>query len=63
MADDALETVKLLFRLAQITMSDEELETLAKSYPTMRAQADALYSEEFRQEGPALTFDPQAAYA
>lgn len=63
MAEDALGTVKLLFGLAQITMSDEELERFARSYPTLRAQADGLYREDFRQEAPALAFDPQAAFS
>lgn len=63
MPEDVRETVKLLFDLAQITMSEEELERFAWSYPTLRAQADALYGEQFRQEAPALAFDARAAFA
>lgn len=63
MPEDARQTVKLLFDLAAITMSDEELERFARSYPTLRAQADALYREEFRQEAPALAFDARTAFA
>lgn len=62
MAEDALETVKLLFGLAQITMSDEELDRFARVYPTLRAQTDGLYREEFRQEAPAPVFDAAAAF-
>jgi hypothetical protein len=63
MPEDATEAVKLLFDLAQITMSSEELERFARTYPTLRAQADALYREEFRSEAPALAFDARAAFA
>lgn len=63
MSRDSLATVKLLFELAQIAMSDEEMEAFARTYPTARDQADALYREEFGPASPALAFDPMTAYA
>ena len=62
MADDDLHTVKVLFDQAQITMSDEELERFGQTYRSLRAQADALYREDLREEIPALAFDPMDAY-
>jgi hypothetical protein len=62
MADDDLQTVKVLFDQAQITMSDEELERFGRSYRSWRTQVDALYREDLRQEMPALAFDPMNAY-
>lgn len=63
MSGEDTTTVKTLFDLAQLTMSDEELATFARNYPTMRAQADALYRDEFVPESPALAFDPLEAYS
>lgn len=62
MADEDLDTVRVLFDQAQITMSDEELMRFSRNYRSLRAQADALYREDLHQETPALTFDPLNAY-
>jgi Asp-tRNA(Asn)/Glu-tRNA(Gln) amidotransferase C subunit len=63
MPSDDLTTVKRLFELAHITMSEEEYDQFARNYATLRAQADALYREDLRQEAPALAFDPLHEYA
>jgi Asp-tRNA(Asn)/Glu-tRNA(Gln) amidotransferase C subunit len=63
MADHDLTVVKMLFDLAHLTMSDDELERFAQNYATLRAQADALYREDLRPEAPALAFDPLREYA
>jgi len=60
--EDATTIVKLLFHLAGISMSDEELESFAGSYPAIRASADALYREEFSAESPAMPFNPLSSY-
>lgn len=62
MPDDSLPIVKVLFDVAQITMSNEELEQFGRTYSWLRAQADALYREDLRQEEPSLSFDPLKAY-
>jgi hypothetical protein len=62
-ADDDLQTVRVLFDQAQITMSDEELERFGRTYRSLRAQADALYRSELFDEAPALAFDPLNAYS
>lgn len=61
--EDPTTTVKTLFDLAGVSMSDKELERFARSYPTIRAQADALYRDEFNSESPMLTFNPLDTYA
>jgi hypothetical protein len=63
MPADDLTTVKMLFDLAHITMSEDEYERFGRTYGSLRAQTDALYREEFRQEAPALSFDPLSEYA
>jgi hypothetical protein len=50
--------VKVLLDMAHLTVSDEELEGLARSYAVVRAQADGLYLPELQYEWPAMTFDP-----
>lgn len=58
-----LAIVKTLFDLAHITMADDELAGLARSFPAIRAQADSLYRDEFQSESPVLVFDPAAPYS
>ena len=56
--DDASTAVRVLLDAARITMSDEEFARLVAGYPTIRAQTDALYREELRNESPAVSYDP-----
>ena len=56
--DEVHVTVRSLLAAAGLTMSDEEFAGLVRVYPDLRAQADALYEIEFRDELPALVFDP-----
>ena len=56
-------TVRALLDAASLTVSDDEFERFVAVYPTLRAQADGLYLEEFRDEDPAIGFDPAAPYA
>lgn len=61
MTTDATTTVKALLDAAGLTVSDEEFERFVAVYPTLRAQADALYLRELDAEDPALSFDPTVA--
>jgi hypothetical protein len=63
MASDDLKVVQTLFDVAHLTMSDDELERFARNYGLLRAQANALYREDFRPEAPALAFDPLSQYS
>jgi hypothetical protein len=62
--DDADPTtvVRSLLGAARLTVSADELAGFATMYPTLRAQADALYSPAFEPEAPALHFDPTVGY-
>lgn len=53
-------TVKALLDAAGLEVSDEEFLRFANVYPTIRAQADALYLRELDGEDPALSYDPTA---
>ena len=59
---DTVTTVKALLGVAQLTVSAEEFDRFVASYPTLRAQADALYRSDLRSEAPALAYDPLADY-
>ncbi|MBO0693407.1 MAG: hypothetical protein J2P58_10965 [Acidimicrobiaceae bacterium] len=62
MSGEDTTTVRMLFDLAGLSMSDEELERFARIYPTVRAGVDALYRDEFNEESPAMTFNPLTPY-
>jgi hypothetical protein len=53
-------TVRTLLEAASITIPDEEITALAKTYPALRAQADGLYLPELEFIDPAVDFDPTA---
>src|SRR5262249_29524953 len=57
MTRDVAATVRSLLEAAQLTVSDEEFELFVKTYPDLRAGADAMYLPEVRYEEPALNFD------
>ena len=59
--DTSAATVKALLDAAGLKVSDEEFLRFATVYPTVRAQADALYLRELDDEDPALGFDPTVA--
>jgi hypothetical protein len=61
--NDAATTVKTLLGVAQLTVSEEEFDRFVGSYPTLRAQADALYRPDLRFEAPALAYDPLVDYS
>lgn len=54
------ELVGSFLDIADITVSDEELVSLAENYAVLRAQADSLYLPELESETPAISFDPTA---
>lgn len=58
--EDAAATVKILLDAAQLTVSDQEFARFTSLYPSLRAQADALYLPGLDAESPALAFDPTA---
>jgi hypothetical protein len=62
MPTDDVTTVAKLFDLAQITMSQEEIQRFARTFGSLRAQADALYRDDLRSEAPVVIFDPLSAY-
>jgi hypothetical protein len=57
MTGDATTTVKALLEAAQLTVTDDELELFVKTYPDLRAAADAMYLLEARYDEPAPNFD------
>lgn len=54
---DTAAIVDALITTAQLPLSDAERSKLIEDYPTLRAQADALYDFESSLE-PAVRFDP-----
>jgi hypothetical protein len=60
--DDVTTTVKILLANAQLKVSDTEFDRFVGSFPTLRAQADALYRADLRGEAPALAYDPLVEY-
>jgi hypothetical protein len=60
MPTDAAATVKVLLEAAQLTVSEQEFARFTSIYPSLRAQADALYLVGKDSESPALAFDPTA---
>jgi len=59
MADADTETiVRALFSTAGMTLTDEQIASFVRLYPTLRKQADRLWAiPEVRYEQPALLFD------
>ncbi len=59
MADADTETiVRALFSTAGMTLTDEQIASFVRLYPTLREQADRLWAiPEVRYEQPALLFD------
>lgn len=53
-------TVRTLLDAAHITVPDEEIEALVKTYPALRTQADGLYLPELEFVDPAVDFNPTA---
>lgn len=53
-------TVRTLLDAANITVPDEEIEAMIKTYPALRAQANGLYLPELEFVDPAVDFDPTA---
>jgi hypothetical protein len=60
MALDAETVVRTLLDTANLTVSDEEFDRFAHSYPVLRYVADGLYLPELEAEEPAVSFDPAA---
>ena len=61
MTSDTTAIVDALLAAAQLTLLPHEREQAVADYPTLRAQADALYPYAPTLE-PATTFDPAAFY-
>lgn len=57
-ASNAEATVRALLEAAGIPASEEELAKFVEMYPALRDGADSLYSDEWRNEEPALSFRP-----
>jgi len=59
MADADTETiVRALFSTAGMMLTDEQIASFVRLYPTLREQADRLWAiPEVRYEQPALLFD------
>ncbi len=55
----AYDTVVSLLAASGLDLTSEETETLAASYPKLRAAVDALYDVAVRDEEPVLEFRPQ----
>ena len=57
-ATDTEATVRVLLEAAGIPASEDEIAKFVEMYPALRSGADALYSNEWRYEEPALRFAP-----
>jgi hypothetical protein len=63
MATDDGATVRRLLAAIGIEPPDDEVEEMIKSYPALRASADALYSPEASHFVPAFVIDPKQSSA
>lgn len=60
MPDDGETIVRTLLSAAGLDLPDEEVANLARSYPDLRAAADALYEPDVDRHAPApLPTEPE----
>ncbi len=55
----ARDTVMSLLAASGLSLTSEEIEVLAASYPKLRADVDALYAVAEHDEEPVLDFYPE----